>query len=107
MATPADADEDDAYLMVQVMETWFLADRDALRRYFGSQFLESALGSWPELERVPKTTVLQALQRATSGCANPYAKGKVSFELLAQIAPARVEAACPHARALLSRLRGR
>ena len=32
-------------------------------------------------------------------------EGKVSFELLARIDPARVEAACPHVRALLDELR--
>lgn len=103
---PAGAGEDDAFLMVQVMETWFLADRNALRYFFGPRFLESALGDRAELEQVPKTTVLQALRRATRECSSRYSKGKVSFELPARIDPALVEAACPHARALLDRLRG-
>jgi hypothetical protein len=60
---------------------------------------------WPELEAVPKREVLEALERATAACRKNYTKGKVSFELLAHIDPARVEAACPHARALLDRLR--
>lgn len=34
-----------------------------------------------------------------------YSKGRVSFELLARIDPGLVEQACPHARALLDRLR--
>ena len=104
-ARPTDAGDDDAFLMVQVMETWFLADRDALRNCFGAQFAENAFRQWPELEAVPKQTVLDALQRATARCQKRYAKGKVSFELLAQVDPTRVEAACPHARALLDRLR--
>ena len=49
--------------MVQVMETWLLADRQALRRYFGPQFADSALPHWPELERVPKDAVLDALTK--------------------------------------------
>ena len=102
---PSDASDDDAFLMVQVMETWFLADRDALRRYFGAQFAENALRQWPQLEAVPKQTVLDALQRATARCQKGYAKGKVSFDLLAQVDPNRVEAACPHAKALLDRLK--
>lgn len=101
-ARPTDAGDDDAFLMVQVMETWFLADRDTLRNYFGAQFAENALRQWPELEAVPKQTVFDALDGATQ---RRYAKGKVSFELLAQVDPTRVEAACPHARALLDRLR--
>lgn len=102
---PAGAGDDQAFLMVQLMETWFLADRDALRRCFGAAFRENALRHWPELEAIPKTTVLETLDRATAACRKRYAKGKVSFELLARIDPARVEAACPHARALLDRLR--
>ena len=91
--------------MVQVMETWFLADREALRNYFGAGFRENALKAWPKLEDVPKSTVLEALERATASCRTPYSKGRVSFEVLARVAPARVEAACPHAKALLDELR--
>ena len=102
---PAGASDDQAFLMVQVMETWFLADCKALRNYFGVEFRENALRAWPKLEDVPKSTVIGALERATVSCRNPYSKGKVSFELLARIDPARVEAACPHAKALLGSLR--
>ena len=97
--------DDQTFLMVQVMETCLLADRTALRRYFGAALRENALRQWPELEYVSKPDVLSALARATAGCPTPYAKGQVSFELLALIDPARIEAACPHAGALLNRLR--
>ena len=53
------------------METWFLADRDALRKYFGSRVAENALGQWAELENVPKETVLGALRNATERCPKP------------------------------------
>ena len=102
---PDGSGDDQVFLMVQVMETWFLADRDALRRYFGAEFRENAVRQWPELEAVPKATVLETLERATAACRQSYAKGRVSFEVLARIDPACVEAACPHARALLDRLR--
>ena len=97
--------DDQAFLMVQVMETWFLADRGALHAYFGDGFRENAIRAWRDLEDVPKATVFEALERATGSCRQSYAKGRVSFELLARIDPAHVEAACPHARALLDRLR--
>ena len=102
---PANAGYDRAFLMVQVMETWFLADREALRSYFGAGFRKSALRAWPNLEDVPKSRVFEALERATASCRKPYSKGKVSFELLAQVDPAQVEAACPHAKAFLNELR--
>ena len=103
---PTGADDDSAYLMVQVMETWFLADRDALRRFFGPSLNENPFGQWPDLEEVPKDTILNVLERATSNCQKPYGKGKVSFELLGQIDPQRITAACPHAKELLDYLRG-
>ena len=102
---PAGAGDGQAFLMVQVMETWFLADRETLRSCFGAKFRESVLKTWPDLEDVSKSTVLEALERATTLCRKPCSKGKVSFELPARVDPARVEAACPHARALLDKLR--
>ena len=102
---PANAGDDRAFLMVQVMETWFLADREALRSYFGTGFGENALRAWPNLEDVPKSRVFEALERATASCRKRYSKGRVSFELLAQVDPAQVEAACPHAKAFLNELR--
>lgn len=103
---PASTADDQAFLMVQLMETWFLADRATLRRYFGSALRETHLKSWPALEDVPKAEVLAALDRATADCKRPYAKGRVSFELLGEVNPGFVEAACPHAKRLLDRLRG-
>ena len=102
---PKGAGKNRAFLMVQVMETWFLADKDALRRYFGEGFRDRAIKRWPILENVPKSTVLEALESATKECHKPYAKGKTSFELLGEVDPAFVAAACPHAEALLQRLR--
>ena len=102
---PAGAADDQAFLMVQVMETWFLADRALLRRFFGSGLRENPLREWPDLEAVPKATVLSTLGQATAACTTVYAKGRVSFDLLAGLDPRAVEAACPHARALLDRLR--
>lgn len=65
---PQGARDDQMFLMVQVMETWLLADRAALREYFGAPFRENALRQWPELEDLPKPDVLEALARATAGC---------------------------------------
>jgi Domain of unknown function (DUF4276) len=102
---PPGAGADDAFLMVQVMETWFLADRSALQNYFGSKLNERLLAVWPNLESVPKATVLDALEKATANCKTKYTKGRVSFEILAAIDPAEVEKRCPHAAGLLNRLR--
>ena len=102
---PQGAANDSAYLMVQVMETWFLADRRALREFFGSSLNDNHLKQWPDLETVPKETVISALVSATVNCQKPYSKGRVSFELLGRVDPLHVSAACPHARQLLQYLR--
>jgi hypothetical protein len=102
---PADARDDQAFLMVQLMETWFLADRDLLRSYCGPAHRENHFKVWPSLAAVPKATVLRALDQATAACSPCYAKGKVSFELLAKLSPAKVEQACPDAKRLLDHLR--
>jgi len=102
---PDGAKDDQAFLMVQVMETWFLADREALKSFFGQHFREAAFKKWPHLEDVPKTTVIEALKTATAACANKYDKGKTAFDLLAEISPKKVEDASPSAKALFERLR--
>ena len=102
---PPEVGNDQVFLMVHVMETWLVADREALRTYFGARFRGNALQQWPDLEEVAKRDVLDALDRATAGCPRPYAKGAVSFELLERIDPVQVETACPHAGVLLNCLR--
>lgn len=102
---PPGADDDSAHLMVQVMETWFLADRDALRSFFGTALNENHFREWRDPEAVAKDTVLNVLAQSTRTCQKPYRKGRVSFELLSQIDPQTVAAACPHADHLLQYLR--
>ncbi len=103
---PSGAGDEDAFLMIACMETWFVADREALKRFFHNCWRDNALPQWPDLAAVEKTRVFAALEQATAGCGDKkYAKGKVSFELLKAIDPAVVEAACPSAKALLKRLR--
>ena len=98
---PAGANDRQAFLMVQVMETWFLADVDTLQRCFGASFRANALREWPQLERVPKQTVFDVLAQASG---RRYTKRK-AFDLLERIRPDCVENACPHAKALLNHLR--
>jgi len=104
---PEGAKDDQAFLMVQVMESWFLADREALKSFFGQCFRANAILPWQRLEDVPKQTVISALKKATAACGpeQRYAKGNMSFSLLAEISPGEVEKASPHAKALFERLR--
>lgn len=99
---PNGANDEHAYLMVQVMETWLLADSEALSAYFGSNFKGNKIPAWTDLESVQKLTVFEALDKATAECGQKcYAKGKLSFEILGAISPQKVAAKCPNAKLFL------
>jgi hypothetical protein len=105
---PKGVTDDQVFLMVQVMETWFIADQEAMARFFGGEFRRAAIPAWPNLEQIPKSSIYESLEKATADCGpRRYGKGRLSFELLSNISPGKVEAASPHARALFERLRNR
>ena len=62
-----DVDDSAVHLMVQMMEAWIVAHADALRRYYGQGFNETALPRAADLERVRKQDLENRLQRATQG----------------------------------------
>ena len=101
---PSGAAGDNAHLMVQCMEAWFLADRDALARYFGGGFNLKALPGRPDVENISKSDLKNGLKNATKQC-NPkgkYHKGRHSFAVLAELDPKKVIAASPHAARLVT-----
>jgi hypothetical protein len=104
---PEGADGDNAHLMAQIMESWFLADREALGEYFGNGFLEAALPRHVVVEEIAKADVLNGLKNATRRCRTKttYDKGQHSFDILARLDTAKVEERAPHARRLLSTIR--
>lgn len=105
---PEGVADDQAHLMVQEMESWFLADPDTLAAYYGGKLKRDALPPASGLEKVAKAKVDEALKRATKDTPKgAYSKGKHSFDILARLDPAKVEAASPHAKALLDTLRAK
>ena len=103
---PTAADDHSAFIMVQAMETWFIADPRALRRFFDSSLDTSDFQNLPPLETILKGDALETLQKATLRCRRHYSKGRRSYGLLAEIDPETVAVACPHAQELLNYLRG-
>ena len=65
---PAGADDNQAYLMVQAMEAWLVADRDALREYFGRGFDENRLPGQSDPEQIPKNRLESSLKDASACC---------------------------------------
>ena len=103
---PPDTESDQFHLMVQVMESWFLADREALADFYGSEFRSSAIPQWQEIERVPKEDVLSELRRVThSTKKGSYHKGRHGFEILGRLDPNKVMNAAPHAKCFVDSLR--
>ena len=87
---------DQLHFMVQVMESWFLADRPTLREYYGREFAENRLPANPAVEQVPKDDVLGSLAAATRPTARGrYHKTRHASDLLATINPATVAASAP------------
>lgn len=104
---PDGATEEHIFLMVQLMETWFLADREMLKQFFQPDFIEKHIPKREDLEAIPKLDVYAALEAATAKrpIKKRYAKGEVSFNILSKLSPQKVENLCPHAARLLNFLR--
>lgn len=102
---PVGADDNQAYLMVQAMEAWLMADWDALREYFGRGFNENRLPGQRDPEQIPQNSLEPSLKNASAGCGRQYAKGTVSFEILGRLDAGKVEDRCSHAKGLLDHLR--
>jgi hypothetical protein len=89
------------FLMVQAMESWFLADREALARFYDGGFLATSLpGSPTSIEAVLKDDLEPKLKHASkpTKTKGEYHKVKHGFALLALIDPVKVANASPHAR---------
>lgn len=102
---PAAADDSNAYLMVQCMEAWFIADHNTLAGFFGQDFNAGALPAREDVENIRKPDLYTALENATRMCRKgKYGKGRHSFDILAQLDPMKVTAASPHAKRLVDTL---
>ena len=94
--------------MVQVMEAWFLADRDALRDYYGQQFNTQRLPGQPAaVESIPKDDVLRGLTRATERTRKGrYHKTRHAPDLLESVDVGKVRGNAPACARLLRTLEG-
>jgi hypothetical protein len=84
---PHNAENEQALLMATCMESWIVVDRAALARHYGQQLQTSALPAPSGIESRDRHDVQTGLVNATKKCANAYAKGKRSFEVLGELDP--------------------
>ena len=99
----SDDSDDWLHLMVQTMETWIVADRTALKDYYGEGLDENELPGLDDLEAV--SAVGKALERATRNTGKgEYRKIGHASDLLRRIDPETVRRRCPACRRLFDTL---
>jgi len=89
---PAGVKDDSVHLMVQCMESWFLADKDVLGKYYGQGFLLNTLPKRMNIEEIPKSDIQQGFENATRNTQKGlYHKTQHAFEILALIDPSKLD----------------
>ncbi len=103
---PANVMDDQAQLMATCMETWIMADRAALKNFFGQKLQTNALFPEKELESRTRHEVQEKLEHATRDCGKDrgYAKGNRSFKMLAELKPETLKKHLPHFRRFIETL---
>lgn len=103
---PSGATDDQLQFMATCMETWIIADRQALSRFFGANLNEKALLPLNDLEQRRRDEVQETLEQATRPCGpdRQYKKGRRSFQVLASLDPQTLTRYLPHFRRLIDTL---
>ncbi len=92
-----DAEENQCHLMVQVMESWFFADKDKLAEFYGQSFNRNALAKTTNVEKILKASVESGLANATRNTQKgEYHKTRHGAKLLEVISPQKVRKAAPN-----------
>ncbi len=101
-------DEEQIHLMVQTMEAWFMADKDALIEVFGAKLDRRKLPQRTEVEKIPKIDLkdrLKTVTRAING-KKEYHEIDHGSEILKLLNVRKVRDASPHCDGLFSCLEG-
>lgn len=89
--------------MVEVMESWFLADPEALAGYFGQGFSIEALPPTQDVERIAKNTILDKLNRAARNTRKQrYEKGRDAHQILERLDAGKVRGRARHCERLFA-----
>lgn len=104
---PANAADDHAHLMVQVMDAWIVVDPANLAKFYKQDFNAAALPDTAhrKIESVTKEDIYAMLENATKQTQKgAYNEGKHSFKLLETTNPELVKKASPFAEKLIDTL---
>ncbi len=111
---PKSATDDQVHLMVQCMEAWFMADREAVVEHFDKGLKTDDLPSPVngDIERISKATITAALEKAARKVGKAmgtekraYHKVEDGFPLLERVNPEKVCKASKHAHRLRETLK--
>jgi hypothetical protein len=92
-----DEHRDSIFWMVEMMESWFHADKDALQHYYGARFNRGAMKPNPKVELIAKKDLVDGLKEATRRTwKRAYHKTRHAPDLLERIDPDLVRQAAPH-----------
>jgi hypothetical protein len=88
---------DSIFWMVEAMESWFHADKDAVESYYRDGFNRKALVANPLVEKIPKKDLLDGLKEATRHTQKgKYHKTAHAPKMLAAIDRDKVRKAAPN-----------
>jgi hypothetical protein len=97
------AAEYQCHLMVHLMESWFLADKDKLAEFYGQGFNRNALARNTNVEKIPKADIESGLLNATRNTQKgAYHKTRHGAKILEIISPRKVCGAAPHCERLFA-----
>jgi hypothetical protein len=97
--------DDHCQFMTQAMEAWFVADTDALSRFYREGFRRNAIPGNADVEQIAKDDLEPCLKNATRETTKGvYHKGRHAWQLLKIIDPSRVRRASRHCQRLFDTL---
>jgi Domain of unknown function (DUF4276) len=98
------------FWMIEMMESWFHADKERLEKFYGAGFNRNALKANPRVEQIPKKDVIAGLRGATKNTQKgDYFDHKTEHgpRLLEMIRPSLVRKAAPDCERLFRTVLGR
>lgn len=101
-------EENQCDLMIQIMESWFLADKEKLGEFYGQGFNQNTLPKNANVENVLKADVENGLANATRNTQKgEYHKTRHGAEILKLINPKKVRDAAPHCKEIFTVILGK
>ncbi|HWE52126.1 MAG TPA: DUF4276 family protein [Bryobacteraceae bacterium] len=95
------------FWMIELMESWFLADKEALKKFYKRGFTEAALPGNPNVEKILKRDVESGLKEFSRGTQKgSYHKTKHAPGILELLDPSLVRQAASECQRLFQVLDG-